>query len=170
MFARLLILFILVPIIELSLFMLLGSKLGLVPTLAIIVVTGIIGAALTKSQGGKALANFQNALAMGKMPHKEMVDGLLVLIAGAVLLTPGFLTDTVGFLLLLPPVRAIVRGIVSEKLAKKMHVSVGGNPLDPDFAPFPMTKPAAPKQQQARSLTSKSDGPRDFSSPHRSEG
>ena len=137
MFARLLILFIIVPIIELSLFMLLGKHLGLVPTLVIIVITAVIGASLTKSQGGKALANFQNALAMGKMPHKEMVDGLLVLIAGAVLLTPGFLTDTVGFLLLLPPVRAVVRGIVSEKLAKRVHVSVGGNPLDPDFEPLP---------------------------------
>ncbi|MDQ8189136.1 FxsA family protein [Roseibacillus persicicus] len=137
MFGRLLLLFILVPIIELSLFMLLGKHLGLGTTLFIIVVTAFIGAALTKSQGGKALANFQNALAMGKMPHKEMVDGLLILIAGAVLLTPGFLTDTVGFLLLLPPVRAVIRQVLTDKLAKKIHVSVGGNPLDPDFDPLP---------------------------------
>ena len=137
MFARLLLLFILVPIIELSLFMLLGKHLGLPATLGIILVTAVIGAALTKSQGGRALANFQNALAMGKMPHKEMVDGLLILIAGAVLLTPGFLTDAVGFSLLLPPVRAVIRGILTEKLAKKVHVSVGGNPLDPDFEPLP---------------------------------
>lgn len=136
MFGRLLLLFILVPIIELSLFMMLGKHL-LPATLFIIVVTAFIGAALTKSQGGKALANFQNALALGKMPHKEMVDGLLILIAGAVLLTPGFLTDSVGFLLLLPPFRALVRQVLTDKLAKKIHVSVGGNPLDPDFDPIP---------------------------------
>lgn len=115
--------------------MLLGKHLGLPPTLIIIVVTAFIGAALTKSQGGRAFANFQNALAMGKMPHKEMVDGLLILIAGAVLLTPGFLTDTVGFLLLLPPARAVIRGLLTEQLAKKVNVSVGGNPLDPNFEP-----------------------------------
>lgn len=135
MFARLLLLFILVPVIELAFFMLLGKYFGLPLTLLIIVVTAVIGAALTKSQGGKALANFQNALAMGKMPHKEMVDGLLILIAGAVLLTPGFLTDAVGFLLLLAPVRAVIRSLVTEKLAKKVDVSVGGSPLDPNFEP-----------------------------------
>lgn len=134
MFARLLLLFILVPVIELAFFMLLGKHFGLPLTLLIIVVTAVIGAALTKSQGGKALANFQNALAMGKMPHKEMVDGLLILIAGAVLLTPGFLTDAVGFLLL-APVRAVIRSLVTEKLAKKVDVSVGGSPLDPNFEP-----------------------------------
>lgn len=137
MFARLLLLFILVPIIELALFMLLGKHLGLPATLIIIVITAFIGAALTKSQGGKALHNFQNALSMGKMPHKEMVDGLLILIAGAVLLTPGFLTDAIGFLLLLPPARALIRGLLTDKLAKKVNVTVGGNPLDPDFEPEP---------------------------------
>lgn len=135
MFARLLLLFIIVPILELALFMLLGSKMGLPTTLIIIVATAFLGAALTKSQGAKALHNFQNALAMGKMPHKEIVDGLLILIAGAVLLTPGFLTDAVGFLLLLPPARAAIRGVLTDKLAKKAHVAVGGNPLDPDFQP-----------------------------------
>lgn len=150
MFARLLLLFIIAPVIELALFMLLGTKLGLPYTLIIIVITAFIGAALTKSQGSKALSNFQNALAMGKIPHKEMVDGLLILIAGAVLLTPGFLTDAVGFLLLLPPARAVIRGILTEKLSKKVQVSVGGNPLDPDFAPptddqATKAKPAAGK-------------------------
>ena len=145
MFARLLILFIIVPIIELTLFIKLDKHVGLIPTLVIILVTAIIGAALTKSQGARALANFQNALAMGKMPHKEMVDGLLILIAGSLLLTPGFLTDTIGFLLLLPPVRVVIRGVVSDKLAKKVHVSVGGNPLDPDFEPLPDDEAARAK-------------------------
>ena len=140
MFARLLLLFIIVPVIELMLFLILGDRLGLLNTLIIIVVTAFVGAFLTKSQGSKALTNFQNALAIGKMPHKEMVDGLLILIAGAVLLTPGFLTDTVGFLLLLPPTRAILRKVLTDKLAKRVNVSMGGNPLDPDFEPTPETE------------------------------
>lgn len=142
MFGRLLLLFILVPILELGIFLALGDSLGLPKTLAIIIITGVIGAALTKSQGGKALASFQEAMASGKMPHREIVDGLLILIAGAVLLTPGFLTDTVGFLLLLPPVRAVLRSVLAEKLKEKVKVS--GNPLGPDFD--------APPEQEPRSV------------------
>ena len=133
MFPRLLLLFIIVPIIELSLFMLLGKHLGLPSTLLIIIITAFIGASLTKSQGGKALVNFQNAMAQGQMPHKEIVDGLRILIAGAVLLTPGFLTDAIGFLLLLPPARAIIRKTLSTKLADKVNVSTEGPPLDEGF-------------------------------------
>jgi len=135
MFGKLLLLFILVPIIELGIFISLGDTLGLPLTLSIIIITGILGAALTKSQGVKALANFQNALASGTMPHRELVDGVLILIAGAVLLTPGFLTDIVGFLLLVAPVRALLRGVFAEKLKEK--VSVSNTPLNPDFDPSP---------------------------------
>lgn len=132
MFFRLLLLFILVPIIELSLFMALGRYLGLGPTIAIILITGFLGAALTKSQGGKAIANFKNAMGSGQMPHREIVDGLLILIAGAVLLTPGFLTDAIGFALLVPPVRAMMRGILSDRLAKSVHMQVGGETIPAD--------------------------------------
>lgn len=142
MLGRLLLLFILVPILELGIFLALGDTLGTAWTLAIIIITGILGAALTKSQGGKALANFQEALAHGKMPHREMVDGLLILIAGAVLLTPGFLTDTVGFLLLLPPVRAALRTVLTSKLKDK--IKVASSPLNPDFGNQP--------QEEARSV------------------
>lgn len=135
MFGRLLLLFILVPILELGIFLALGDSLGLPKTLAIIIITGILGAALTKSQGGKALASFQAALASGKMPHREIVDGLLILIAGAVLLTPGFLTDTVGFLLLLPPVRAVFRSLLTKRLADKVQLSQ--SPLNPEFGADP---------------------------------
>ena len=69
------------------------------------------------------------------MPHRELVDGVLILIAGAVLLTPGFLTDIVGFLLLVAPVRALLRGVFAEKLKEK--VSVSNTPLNPDFDPSP---------------------------------
>ena len=126
MFLRLLLLFILVPIAELAIFMTLGDRIGLLPTLAIIVLTGFLGAALTRSQGLRALQRFQAASAAGKVPTTEIVDGLLILIAGAVLLTPGFLTDTVGFLLLVPPARAIVRKRLGAWFAKRVNVKMHG--------------------------------------------
>lgn len=128
MFARLLLLFIIVPIIELVLFMVVGRSLGIKPTLAMILLTGFLGAVLTKSQGGQAIANFRTAMASGQMPHREIVDGLLILIAGAVLLTPGFLTDAIGFALLIPSARALIRGRIANRLAKSMPMQVDGQP------------------------------------------
>jgi UPF0716 protein FxsA len=136
MFARLLLLFILVPIAELALFITLGEKLGLLNTLAVIVATGVLGAALTKSQGFRAIQRFQAAMAEGRVPHHEIVDGLLILLAGAVLLTPGFLTDTVGFLLLVPPARAVVRKYLAARVSAKISVTVRGTgPATPSQAP-----------------------------------
>lgn len=122
MFGKLLLLFILVPIAELYLFINIGSQLGLGLTLAIIIVTAILGASLTKSQGRRAMEKFQAATAAGRMPAKEAIDGLMILLAGAVLITPGFLTDTVGFLLLVPPFRAIVAGYAGKRLKGKIQV------------------------------------------------
>jgi len=122
MLARLLLLFIGIPIIELCLFMMLGSKIGIAPTLLIIVVTGALGAYLTKSQGLKALKNYREATAEGKLPHEAVLDGLMILVAGAVLLTPGFLTDAIGFSLLVPSIRAAVRGILTNYLKGKVTI------------------------------------------------
>jgi UPF0716 protein FxsA len=122
MFKKLLLLFILVPLAELYLFMTLGAKIGILETVGIIVITGILGAWLTKAQGANALRRFQQASAEGRLPHKEVVDGLLILLAGAVLITPGFLTDAVGFLLLLPPVRALMRGSLANYLKSKITI------------------------------------------------
>ena len=122
MFGKLLLLFILVPIAELYLFINIGSQLGLGLTLAIIIVTAILGASLTKSQGRRAMEKFQAATAAGRMPAKEAIEGLMILLAGAVLITPGFLTDTIGFLLLVPPFRAIVAGYAGKRLKGKIQV------------------------------------------------
>jgi len=116
-------LFIAIPLIELALFMTLGEQLGIINTIAIIIITGFLGAKLTKSQGLKALSNFRQATASGQLPHKEITDGLMILVAGAVLLTPGFLTDAIGFALLIPQVRALLRSRLAEKLKDKIHVS-----------------------------------------------
>lgn len=122
MFAKLLLLFILVPVAELAIFITLGEKIGLPATLGIIILTAFIGAYLTKSQGLKALNNYQQALAQGKLPHEEVMDGLMILIAGAVLLTPGFLTDAIGFSLLIPPFRKVVKAIIKDRLKGRVEV------------------------------------------------
>ena len=128
MFGKLLLLFILVPTAELYLFIKIGSRLGLGPTLAIMIVTAVLGASLTKSQGRRAIEKFQAATTAGRMPAKEAIDGLMNLLAGAVLITPGFLTDTVGFLLLLPSFRAIVAGYAGKRLKGKIQVVTPGMP------------------------------------------
>ncbi len=132
MFGKLLILFILVPVAELGLFMTLGAALGFPRTIVIIILTAILGAALTRSQGRKAMEKFQQATGQGRMPAREALEGVMILLAGAVLITPGFLTDAVGFLLLVPPVRSVVAGYLGERLKGKFHVVTPGNsPRDP---------------------------------------
>ena len=131
MFLKLLTIFILVPILELSLLLRIGSKIGFEATLAIILLTAFIGAILTRTQGSKALSSFRNALAAGKLPHREALDGLLILLAGAVLLTPGFLTDTAGFLLLFAPTRAAIRTRLSTYLKKRIQIIPPGTQQDP---------------------------------------
>lgn len=131
MFFKLLTIFILVPILELSLLLRIGSKIGFEATLAIILLTAFLGAILTRTQGSKALSNFRNALAAGKLPHREALDGLLILLAGAVLLTPGFLTDTAGFLLLFAPTRAAIRDRLSTYLKKRIQIIPPGPQQDP---------------------------------------
>lgn len=126
MFGKLLLLFILVPLAELYLFSTLGKQIGFSNTILIIIVTAIFGASLTKSQGRKALAKFQQATAEGRLPAQEALDGILILIAGAVLITPGFLTDAVGFLLLVPPVRAAMGKILAKRLKGKIQIVTPG--------------------------------------------
>lgn len=128
MFGKLLILFILVPLAELYLFMTLGKQLGFPETLGIIIITAIIGAALTKSQGIRAMQKLQQATGEGKLPAREAFDGVMILLAGAVLITPGFLTDAVGFLLLIPPIRSLVAGYLGEKLKTQIKVVTPGAP------------------------------------------
>ena len=140
MFGKLLLLFICVPLIEITIFMELSDIISPPLTLLIIIATGALGAYLAKQQGGLALRNFRSALSGGQLPHKEAVDGILVLLASAVLLTPGFLTDAVGFSLLIPLVRDVVRGRLSNWLKK--YVSVQAN--------FPQSETAEPEMKKAQ--------------------
>ena len=122
MFFRLLILFISVPIIELFLLIEVGKKISWELTVLIIFITAIIGARLTKIQGSQTIRNVQSALRLGKIPHREVLDGLMILVAGAILLTPGFLTDFVGFCLLVPKLRSYLRKFLKNFLKNKMIV------------------------------------------------
>ena len=122
MFFRLLILFISVPIIELFLLIEVGKKISWELTVLIIFITAIIGARLTKIQGSQTIKNVQSALRLGKIPHREVLDGLMILVAGAILLTPGFLTDFVGFCLLIPKLRSYLQKFLKNFLKNKMIV------------------------------------------------
>ncbi|MEE4270061.1 MAG: FxsA family protein [Thermoanaerobaculales bacterium] len=124
MFLRLLVLFTVVPLIELGLLIQLGRVIGLAPTIAIVLLTGFAGAALARWQGLATLRRVQADMAEGRVPGEALVDGLLILVAGAVLLTPGLLTDLAGFLLLIPPTRAAVRRALVETF--RGRIQTGG--------------------------------------------
>lgn len=131
MFVRLALLFVTVPLLELVLLVQVGRWVGLLPTVALVVVTGILGAALARHEGLKTLARFRAALDAGRLPHREIVEGLLILIAGAVLLTPGLLTDAAGFLLLVPAVRTAVGRRMLESLKARVVVVTPASPEGP---------------------------------------
>lgn len=101
----LLIAFIAVPLIEIGLFIQVGGLIGLWPTLAIVLITAVIGTSMVRSQGMHVLAKLQNSMAGDGNPAEQMVHGAMILFSGAMLLTPGFFTDAVGFALLIPSVR-----------------------------------------------------------------
>jgi UPF0716 protein FxsA len=121
MFPRLLLLFIAIPVIELVLLIQIGGRIGLWATIAIIFATAIIGASLTRMQGAMTMARAQNAIREGRTPTAEMLDGLMIVIAGVVLLTPGFLTDAIGFALLVPSVRAACRNRLAKSLVNRVQ-------------------------------------------------
>ena len=102
-------LFLVVPILELMLLIKVGEVIGVLNTIALLIVVSIIGAVMTKRQGVAVWRRFRAELDRGKIPSNEILDGVLVIFAGALLLTPGFITDVLGLALLLPPSRTAVR-------------------------------------------------------------
>ena len=118
MFARLLILFIAVPLVELALLIKLGNAIGLWPTIFIVIATGVLGAALARSQGTRVISAIRAEVAEGRPPTESLLNGLMVLVGGVVLLTPGLLTDLLGFSLLIPFTRNWFRKKLSSRLRK----------------------------------------------------
>lgn len=130
--------FIGIPIIEIAVFIQAGELIGLWPTIGIVILTAIIGTSLMRAQGLQTLARAQAEIDRGEMPIASMFDGICILVAGVLLLTPGFVTDTMGFLLLIPPLRrAVGAGIIAKMMKSgKMRMSFGtsrdfgGGPFD----------------------------------------
>jgi UPF0716 protein FxsA len=136
---RLLLLFTTVPLVELALLLWIGARIGVLPTVALILGTGVAGASLARLQGLATWRRFQAALAAGRLPGSELLEGLLILVAGALLLTPGILTDAAGFLLLVPPAR---RWIVSRaEVRLRARVVTGGRPPGTGAAPRAPAEP-----------------------------
>ncbi|WP_105903420.1 FxsA family protein [Vibrio gangliei] len=106
MFPILVVLFICVPIIEIALFIQVGGLIGLWPTIAIVLLTAFVGASLVRSQGIQTLMSVQSRLQQGELPAQQIIEGVMLAVAGVLLLTPGFMTDALGMLVLLPAPRA----------------------------------------------------------------
>lgn len=119
------IVFVLVPLLELYLIfqvaeLLGGGTRGALLTVAILAIDSLVGATLLKTQGRAVWRRFHETLGAGAMPHREVVDGVLVIFGGAFLITPGFLTDVVGIVFLLPPTRALVRRSLMRRLSRRV--------------------------------------------------
>ena len=118
---KLLFLFIAVPAVELILLIKLGGLIGLLPTVSIIFVTGALGATLARWQGMSVLRDIQTQMAQGQLPANAMFDGVIILLAGALLLTPGFLTDIVGFVSLVPGVRQVFKHAIRKRIERSIQ-------------------------------------------------
>ncbi len=125
MFPILLLLFIFVPIIEIGLFIQVGGFLGLWPTIALVLVTAFVGASLVRSQGLQTLMSVQSRMQQGELPAQQIFEGVMLAVAGVLLLTPGFLTDALGMLVLLPAPRAAIAKYLMSKMVVK-SVGAGG--------------------------------------------
>ena len=128
MLSKLLLLFIVVPILELILLIQIGQWVGTLPTIALIIFTGILGAFLVRRQGVRVLTRVNSQIQTGQLPADAIFDGAIILVAGAFLMTPGILTDIMGFLCLIPPTRRIIKKFIASRFKKMVQngqVSVG---------------------------------------------
>ena len=121
MLGLLVVIFIVVPIVELAVIIQVGQALGVLPTIALLLGVSIAGAWLVKREGIGVWRRFHHQVRAGAVPGREIADGVMILFAGALLLTPGFVTDCLGLLLLMPPVRAAIRGAVMARLAHRIR-------------------------------------------------
>jgi UPF0716 protein FxsA len=119
-------LFIAVPIAELAVIIQVGQAIGVWWTIAILVADSVLGSMLMRSQGRAAWRRFNAALRTGRAPAREVADGVLIIFGGALLLTPGFLTDVFGLLFLLPPTRAVIRRLFLRQAMRRITITMAG--------------------------------------------
>ena len=154
---KLLLLFILVPAVELALLIELGRHIGTLATLAIIAITGLVGAFLARRQGMGVLRQMRAEIVDGRLPAGSLVDGVIILLAGALLITPGLLTDIFGFLCLIPGFRKIIKAILRRWFERAVregkvrvstrfdaHVGPPGSRPVHDTEPDPDSRPSLP--------------------------
>jgi UPF0716 protein FxsA len=134
MLGPLLLLLIVMPLVELWLLLRVGDRIGAGNTFLLVIITGIVGASLARQQGLRAWQDAQKQSAEGKIPGAALADGVMILIAGVLLMTPGIITDGFGFLLLLPPFRAVVRGVLKDRIKVQTQVNVQGFGIPPGGA------------------------------------
>jgi UPF0716 protein FxsA len=120
----LVLLFIVLPVAEIYVIIKVGEAIGVLPTIALLILDGFLGAALLRHQGRAAWARFNEALAAGRVPAREVFDGAMIIVGGAFLLAPGFITDAIGLLLLLPPSRAIFRRVAAALAVRRAAFTV----------------------------------------------
>lgn len=118
----LVVLFIGIPFAEIYVLLQVGHAIGVFNTLALLILVSVVGAWLAKREGLGVLRRMQRALNEGRVPGTELVDGFLILLAAALMLTPGFLTDIAAIFLLLPPVRAVVRRELRRRFARRIEI------------------------------------------------
>ena len=110
------VIFLVVPIVELAVIIQVGQSIGVLNTIALLLLVSIVGSWLVKREGLGVWRRFRSQMESGHVPGKEVADGVLIMLAGALLISPGFVTDCLGILLLLPPVRAAIRAQVLRRL------------------------------------------------------
>ena len=163
MFPWLLIVFAVVPFLELVLLIKLTQQTSLPVTILVVIGTGVTGMSLVRWQGLKAWQQIQQQLASGQSPSKAIISGVLILVAGAMLLTPGLLTDTAGLLLLIPPVRAVIASLLQKRCAGRVVSDVRSSvwvtsfgteatdprPAEPDSGPRPGVRVVDPGETRS---------------------
>lgn len=114
--------FITIPVIEIAVFIQVGERIGVWPTIGIVIATAMLGTAMLRQQGISILFRIQENLAANRIPVHELFDGVCLVIAGALLLTPGFVTDSIGLLLFIPPLRRWIAGEIGKRFIAKANV------------------------------------------------
>ena len=146
--ALLLLALIVVPIVELYVIIQVGQSLGVVPTIVVLVVMSLVGGYLLRREGTRTWRALREALQAGRLPAREVADGALVILGGSLLLTPGFVTDLVGLLCILPPTRAVLRRMLTGAVGRRL--GVGGLVGGLGRGPLGRTPPASPADRPLR--------------------
>jgi len=142
--ALLVILFIVIPIVELYVIIQVGQAIGVLPTLFLLLADAVLGSLLLRHQGRGAWRRFNEALAQRRFPAREVADGVMIAVGGTLLLTPGFVTDVFGLIFLIPPTRAIVRRLLGVYVGRRFLIVGTGSFRPPGAGPAAGSGPPQP--------------------------